>query len=101
MAKNLIIFECDGRTTKIAAGDALTHYTLEQVPDEKEREFRRKPVAFNGEVMFTSMLIAVTIRKPFKSCFLQGHGEPSVHSQRRSRLFEIQNALQDHSRMHR
>jgi hypothetical protein len=76
-AKNLIIFECDGRT-KIAPGDALTQYTLEQVPDEKEREFRRKPVAFSGEVMFTSMLIAVTNPKPFQACFLQGHGEPSL-----------------------
>jgi hypothetical protein len=76
-AKNLIIFDCDGRT-KIANGDALTQYTLEQVSDEKEREFRRKPVAFNGEVMFTSMLLAVINPKPFKAYFLQGDGEPSL-----------------------
>jgi len=76
-AKNLIIFDCDGRT-KIANGDALTKYTLEQLPDEKEREFRRKPVAFNGEVMFTSMLLAVINPKPFKAYFLQGDGEPSL-----------------------
>jgi len=75
--KNLIIFDCDGRT-KIANGDALTQYTLEQIPNEKEREFRRKPVAFRGEMMFTSMLLAVTNPKPFKAYFLQGHGEPSL-----------------------
>jgi hypothetical protein len=75
--KNLIIFDCDGRT-KIATGDALSQYTLEQIPNEKEREFRRKPVAFRGEMMFTSMLLAVTNPKPFKAYFLQGHGEPSL-----------------------
>jgi ABC-type uncharacterized transport system involved in gliding motility auxiliary subunit len=75
--KNLIIFDCDGRT-KIANGDALTQYTLEQIPNEKEREFRRKPVAFRGEMMFTSMLLAVTNPKPFKAYFPQGHGEPSL-----------------------
>lgn len=79
--KNLIIFDCDGRT-KIANGDALTQYTLEKVQEEnaaeKEREFRRKPVAFNGELMFTSMLLAVTNPKPFEAYFLQGHGEPSL-----------------------
>ncbi|MGA3162738.1 MAG: GldG family protein [Verrucomicrobiota bacterium] len=75
--KNLIIFDCDGRT-KIANGNALTQYTLEQIPNEKEREFRRKPVAFRGEMMFTSMLLAVTNPKPFKAYFLQGHGEPSL-----------------------
>jgi gliding motility-associatede transport system auxiliary component len=75
--KNLIIFACDGRH-KTFSGDALTHYTLEQIPDAKQREFRRKPVAFYGEEAFTSMLLAVTNPKPFKAYFLQGHGEPSL-----------------------
>jgi hypothetical protein len=43
-----------------------------------EREFRRKPVAFNGEMMFTAMLLAVENPKPLKAYFLQGHGEPSL-----------------------
>jgi ABC-2 type transport system permease protein len=75
--KNLVIFDCEGRV-KIANGDALMQVKLEQVPNPKEREFRRKPVAFLGEQMFTSMLLAVTTAKPFKAYFLQGHGEPSL-----------------------
>ncbi len=75
--KNLIIFDCDGRH-KTFPGDALTKYTLEKVPDAKERLFRRKPVAFYGEEAFTSMLIAVLNPKPFKAYFLQGDGEPSL-----------------------
>jgi ABC-type uncharacterized transport system involved in gliding motility auxiliary subunit len=76
--KNLIIFDAGDKRIKIANGDALTQYTLEQIPNEKEREFRRKPVAFRGEMMFTSMLLAVTNPKPFNAYFLQGHGEPSL-----------------------
>jgi ABC-type uncharacterized transport system involved in gliding motility auxiliary subunit len=75
--KNLVIFDCEGRV-KIQPGDALTEVKLEQVPNPKEREFRRKPIAFNGEQAFTSMLLAVTRTKPFNAYFLQGHGEPSL-----------------------
>jgi gliding motility-associatede transport system auxiliary component len=78
--KNLIIFDCDGRV-KIANGDALTEIKLEPVPNSAEPdspEFRRKPVAFKGEMMFTSMLLAVTNPKPLKAYFLQGDGEPSL-----------------------
>ncbi|HEV2436106.1 MAG TPA: GldG family protein [Verrucomicrobiae bacterium] len=76
--KNLIIFDCGGgRLPKIVPGDALAKYTLEQVPNEKEREFRKKPVAFLGEMMFTSTLLTLENSKPFEAYFLQGHGEPS------------------------
>jgi hypothetical protein len=75
--KDLVIFDCDGRI-KIANGDALTETKLEPVPDSTDREFRRKPVAFKGEMMFTSMLLAVTNPKPLKAYFLQGNGEPSL-----------------------
>ena len=74
--KNLVIFDCDGRI-KIAPGDGLTQYTLEQIPNEKEREFQRKPVAFHGEMMFTSMLLALENPRPLTAYFLQGHGEPA------------------------
>jgi len=54
--KNLVIFDCGGgQLPKTVAGDALAKYTLEEIPNEKEREFRRKPVAFLGEMMFTSL----------------------------------------------
>ena len=76
--KNLIIFDAGDKQVKIVNGDALTQVRLDQVPNPKEREFRRKPVAFNGEQAFTSMLLAVTSAKPFKAYFLQGHGEPSL-----------------------
>jgi ABC-2 type transport system permease protein len=77
--KNLIIFDCGGdHLPKIVPGDALAKYTLEQIPNEKEREFRKKPVAFLGEMMFTSTLLALENPKPFKAYFLQGHGEPSL-----------------------
>ncbi len=72
--KNLIIFDCGGNV-KIMPGNILAEYTLEQVPNETEREFRRKPVAFRGEMMFTAALLAVTSPKPLKAYFLQGHGE--------------------------
>jgi len=79
--KNLVIFDCDSRI-KIANGDALTRFTLEQVPaknhDQKQLEFQRKPVAFRGEEVFTAMLIALENPHPFKAYFLQGHGEPSL-----------------------
>jgi ABC-type uncharacterized transport system involved in gliding motility auxiliary subunit len=76
--KNLVIFDCEGRV-KIVPGDSLTQVKLEPVYNLKEREFRRRPIAFNGEQAFTSMLLAVTSARPFKAYFLQGHGEPSLN----------------------
>jgi ABC-type uncharacterized transport system len=75
--KDLVIFDTNGRF-KIAPGDALVQYTLQQIPDEKELHFRHKPVAFNGEMMFTTLLLAVTNPKPFKAYCLQGEDEPSI-----------------------
>ena len=75
--KDLVIFDCDGRV-KMFSGDALTLTRLESVPNEKEREFRRKPVAFQGELVFTAMLLALENPQPLKAYFLQGHGEPSL-----------------------
>src|SRR5450432_2748504 len=75
--KDLVIFNSGGHV-KIINGDALTQVKLEQVPNATEREFRRKPIAFNGEMAFTAMLVAVENPRPFKAYFLQGHGEPSL-----------------------
>jgi hypothetical protein len=52
--KNLVIFDCEGRV-KIVPGDSLTEVKLEQVPNPKEREFRRRPIAFNGEQAFSPL----------------------------------------------
>jgi len=76
--KNLIIFDAGDKRVKVVNGDALTQVQLEPVPNSKEREFRRKPIAFNGEQAFTSMLLAVTSARQFQAYFLQGHGEPSL-----------------------
>jgi hypothetical protein len=74
-AKNLVIFDSQGKV-KVAPGDALSQLGAVGVTKEKKIEFA--PVAFNGEKMFTSMLLAVTRPKPFKAYFLQGDGEPSL-----------------------
>src|SRR5215470_5081300 len=76
-ATNLIIFDCEGRT-KVLDGNALTRYIMEPVPNEKEREFRRKPTAFEGEEMFTKALFAVTTPTLLNAYFLQGHREHAV-----------------------
>jgi len=73
--KNLIIFDCEGRI-KIANGKALIQYAPGAISRDKRLEFR--PVAFRGEMMFTSMLLAVINPKPLKAYFLEGHGEPSL-----------------------
>jgi hypothetical protein len=75
--KDLVIFDCNDHW-KTVNGDSLMQVKLEQMPNATEREFRRKPVAFNGEMMFTAMLLAVENPKPLKAYFLQGHGEPSL-----------------------
>jgi len=75
--KDLVIFDSGGRI-KMVSGEALTQYTLEQLPNEKEREFRRKPIAFSGEKMFTATLLALQNSQPLHAYFLQGHGEPSL-----------------------
>jgi hypothetical protein len=79
--KDLVIFDCGGHV-KFANGAALYQKKIEQIPNEnpneKELSFRKKPIAFNGEMMFTAMLLAVENPKPLKAYFLQGDGEPSL-----------------------
>jgi hypothetical protein len=72
--KNLVIFESGGRS-RVANGTTLADFKLEQLPNEQEREFRRKLTAFNGERKFNECLLAVTSPKQLKAYFLQGHGE--------------------------
>jgi hypothetical protein len=79
-ATNLIIFDCEGKK-KVLDGNALTRYIMEPVPNEKEREFRRKPTAFEGEEMFTKALFAVTTPTLLNAYFLQGHGEHSIDAE--------------------
>jgi len=80
--KNLVIFDAGKGRIKIANGDSLTQFTLEEVPpnnrSQRQLEFERKPVAFRGEEMFTAILLALGNPHPFKAYFLQGDGEPSL-----------------------
>jgi hypothetical protein len=81
--KNLVIFDCEGRV-KVVDGNALAHYTYEQVanetPGENKPKFLRKPAAFLGEMAFTAALLDVTSAKKLKAYFLQGHGEHQIDS---------------------
>lgn len=72
-AKNLIIFDCEGRS-KLLPGDSLVQLGPKGMKD-KEIEFG--PVAFRGEMAFTATLLAVTNPKPFTAYYLLGQGEPS------------------------
>lgn len=78
--KNLIIFEVEKSKFKTVDGNALAQYTLEQVQGEQDRQYRRKPVAFLGEMAFTAALLDVTNPKPLTAYFLQGHLEHEIES---------------------
>ena len=83
--KDLIIFACGDRHD-VVPGEAIVQFQTVPLgandpdfdPGQKELQFRKKPVAFNGEVMFTSKLLALAHAQPFRSYFLQGHGESSL-----------------------
>jgi hypothetical protein len=74
--KNVIIFDAgSGHLPQIRPGEALIQYAPTGMTKDKKIEF--SAVAFHGEEMFTSMLLALEDAKPFKAYFLQGRGEPS------------------------
>jgi hypothetical protein len=75
-AKNLIIFDAGDDRFQIRPGDALIQYGIKDMSKDKQLDIG--PVAFRGEMMFTSMLLALQKSTPFMAYFLQGHGEPSL-----------------------
>ncbi len=79
--KDLVIFACGDRH-EVVPGEAIVKYQLVQTapddPKQKELQFRKKPIAFNGEIMFTSKLLALAHAQPRRAYFLQGHGESSL-----------------------
>jgi hypothetical protein len=78
-AHNCVIFDCDGRVVPLDA-NLLAQYALEQIPNDKEREFRRRPIRFEGERAFTATLIRVTTPTVLKAYFLQDDGEHPIDS---------------------
>ena len=79
--KDLVIFSCGDRHD-VVPGEVIVRTQLEATgpvdPVEKRIPFRRKPIAFNGEVMFTTKLYALTHGAALKAYYLQGHGESSL-----------------------
>ena len=90
--KDFIIFECDGRV-KIAPGDALVQYGAVGMTKDKQVDIR--PVAFNGQKLFTAMLLAVTNPKPYTAYFLQSDGEPSLADTGNSGYLKFGEILQE------
>jgi ABC-type uncharacterized transport system involved in gliding motility auxiliary subunit len=91
--KNFIIFDNQGRF-KAAPSEALVQYgAVGMTKDKKNLDIR--PVSFNGEKMFTSMLLAITRPKPFTAYFLQGDGEPSLTDSRDSGYQKFGEILQE------
>src|SRR5260370_18505988 len=70
--KDLVIFDCNGRVKQIEAA-ALADYAMEQVPNEKEREFRKAAKAFKGEWLFNAALLNVPNPTRLLPCFLSRH----------------------------
>src|SRR5438067_831658 len=77
--KNLVLFDCEGRVFAVD-GNALTHYVLEQVPNEKQRTWRRRPAEFAGENLFSYALLRVSSPKKLEACYLQRHHEHDPES---------------------
>lgn len=98
-AKNLVIFDAGDHRVKIFPGDALVQKKLDQVapdnPEQRDLEFQRRPVAFNGEMAFTASLIALENAQPFKAYFLQGHGEPFLTDSGQSGYLKFANVLKE------
>jgi hypothetical protein len=92
--KNLVIFDCEGRPHKVLPGNMLAEFELEQVPSEKEREYRRKFTVFNGEKIFTAGVLAVSSLKPFRAYYLQGHGEHPISGDEVSGYMKFATILQ-------
>jgi hypothetical protein len=78
--KDSIIFDSNGRVG-LVDGSWLSRYRYDLVPptnqDDPKLYVNRKRVAFNGEMLFTAKLFALTQAKPLKAYFLLGHGERS------------------------
>jgi len=85
--KDLIIFDSGGRV-RVFPGSELVAYKAELTgshqseadPKKPVLEFERRPVSFNGEQAFTSILLSLANPQPLKAYFLQGHGEASLTS---------------------
>lgn len=79
-ATNLVIFAAEGRTPQIIPEQVLMEKKLEQTESDEPGKvaYRRKPIAFRGEVNFTWALLAVSNPKPLKAYYVWGDNEHDV-----------------------
>ena len=70
--KNLVVFDCQGRT-KIIYENELSTLDLEPLMSGRSKEVKR--THFKGEPLFTSAIASVTNPRQLKAYFLQGHRE--------------------------
>ncbi len=73
---DFILFESGGRTKVVGAHDLRDYDTKALLRGEPEA----LPVAFRGELLFTSAINAVCEGRRRKVLFLQGHNENDIHS---------------------
>ena len=85
--KDMVIFDDNGRVQTYPGALLIEYKTVpkgshkdEKAPSGLTLDFERRPVNFNAEQKFTSILLALANPQPLKACFLQGHGEPSLTS---------------------
>jgi len=79
--KDLVIFECQGRTRMVTAGE-LSELDTSGLMSGKSKEVKR--THFKGEMMFTSAILSVTNPRQLKACYLQGHGEHGLEDDSKS-----------------
>jgi ABC-type uncharacterized transport system involved in gliding motility auxiliary subunit len=84
-AKDLIVF-ASGERHDFVPGAAIVNFQTVQMPaddpnfdpNEKRIQLLKKPVTFNGEMLFTAKIFSLAHNQPLQAYFLQGHGEPSL-----------------------
>lgn len=70
--KDFVLFENEGRS-KVIFANQLSDYDFSKLISGETNVIPR--TAFKGEMFFSSALFSVTHARPFKACFLTGHGE--------------------------
>lgn len=75
--KNFIIFDA-GNGFKAINGNLLADYQVEV--DKERRRWDKRPVAFKGEMLVNSGLLAVSSARTLKAYTLVGHGEHDFQS---------------------
>ncbi len=74
--KDFVIFDCAGHSRQIVPGNVFGDFRGRLVANkEGEREWERTLQAFKGDLIFSSMILAVTNPKILNACFLEENGE--------------------------